>query len=390
MNTFPNQNRSASTSRRLSAEDFTSGSPKPQRHGLIARWNRLTAIPDAPANASFVQREVARKSRMTSNVLFFFTLMVASLIPACAFAVFLYPSYIWLTSGLFLACVVALFLNRQGWTATAGTLVTIAAFAALTAALFSTLPFDETTLQGYDMYVVVEVLAVALLPAPSVWFFLVASVASILGTLFGPIPHTHTLALDLQTRWFIITARPLGTLVLVAGVASILAGMMTTAIRRAAQAELIAQMEHDMNLQKQELEQGIQQILSTHVSVANGDLSARAPLTQDNVLWQIARALNNLLVRFQRAVYAEKQYKIVEDAVNEYVRKIQDAKQAQHDPVLPLSHTLLDPLVVELQNTKVSSNPDRLNFANSLNPSNAQKPNIRSENEWSSFFPPKP
>jgi methyl-accepting chemotaxis protein len=50
---------------------------------------------------------------------------------------------------------------------------------------------------------------------------------------------------------------------------------------------------------KQQLDNGIQQILQTHVAVANGDLNARAPLHQDHDLWQVARTLNNLIARLQ-------------------------------------------------------------------------------------------
>jgi nitrate/nitrite-specific signal transduction histidine kinase len=57
--------------------------------------------------------------------------------------------------------------------------------------------------------------------------------------------------------------------------------------------------------QKQELEDGIQQILDTHVHVANGDFTTRAPLTQDHLLWQIAHSLNTLVARLQRLSQAE-------------------------------------------------------------------------------------
>jgi len=44
-----------------------------------------------------------------------------------------------------------------------------------------------------------------------------------------------------------------------------------------------------------------QKIVETHVRVANGDLNARVPLTQDNLLWQVSGSLNNLLARLQRS-----------------------------------------------------------------------------------------
>src|SRR6185437_4470705 len=84
------------------------------------------------------------------------------------------------------------------------------------------------------------------------------------------------------------------------------------ALKRADRAEVIAEMERreleqnqkDLVL-KQQLDEGIQAILNTHVAVANGDFSARAPLKKENLLWRIAYSLNNLLARLQSLNAAE-------------------------------------------------------------------------------------
>jgi hypothetical protein len=326
---------------------------KGKSNSLLRHWYALTAIPEVPAHADFARREAVRKSRLTSSVLFFFTIMVVALLPACFLAP--YPSYFWLDLGLACACIVGLALNRRGYTVAAGVLVNLAGFLALTIALFSTIPFDETTLQGYDMYVIVELLAVSLLPMRSIFLAAALSAACIIVTLFT-MQHTATLDADLHSRLLIIVARPIGTLFLVAGVAYILASTMAAAIERAGRAELVARLqreiaerEHALAEQKRELDVGIQQILRTHVAVANGDWNARAPLTQDNVLWQIARALNTLLVRFQRAAQAERELRRVEQVVAYYVENLQQAEEEQRTLVLPLAHSPLDPLVVALQ-----------------------------------------
>lgn len=315
-------------------------------HRLIQYWNNLTSLPEALPDADFATREAVRQSRLTSNVLFFFFAMVIALLPVCFIAPYL--SYFWLDLGLAATCPFALWLNKKGHTLAAGILVNLAGFTALTIALFSTVPFDETTLQGYDMYVIVELLAVSLLPRRSIFIVAIVSAICILGTLFY-IPHTVILDKDLQTRFWIIIARPLGILFLVAGVAYILSSTMATAIKRAGRAELIAQLEHSLAEQHRELEEGIEQILTTHVAVANGDLTARAPLTQDNKLWQVAKALNTLLVRFQRAALAERRLAIVDQTVAYYVHYIQQAEQHHQIPILPLAQTNIDPLIVELQ-----------------------------------------
>jgi hypothetical protein len=315
---------------------------------LVRFWNALTAPTGYTAH-----REAARQSQLSSNVLFFFTVTVIALLPACFFA----PghSYFWLDMALAATSLIALILNRKGHTLAAGILVNVAGFLILTIALFTTIPFDETTLQGYDMYVIVELLAVSLLPMRSIFLVAALSTIAILGTLIY-MPHTTALNMDLHARLLIIIARPVGTLFLVAGVAYILASTMVTAIKRADRAELIAQLQHEIAEQehliaeqKHKLDAGIQQILQTHVAVANGNLHARAPLSEDNMLWKIARALNNLLVRYRRAAQAEAKLHHVDQVVAYYVSIIQQAERTQQVPVLPLKHTNIDPLIAALQ-----------------------------------------
>src|SRR5581483_712125 len=66
-------------------------------------------------------------------------------------------------------------------------------------------------------------------------------------------------------------------------------------------------------------------------------------------LWQVAKALNTLLVRFQRAVLAERRLALVDRAVVYYVQSIQQAERQQQLPILPLARTNIDPLIVALQ-----------------------------------------
>ena len=322
------------------------GSKASKRKRLIRFWNTLTAIPEAPSTADFAHREAVRQSQLSSNVLFFFTVTIIVLLPAC----FLAPghAYFLLDLGLVVTSIFALVLNRSGYTLAAGILVNLAGFLILTIALFTTVPFDETTLQGYDMYVIVELLAVSLLPLRSIFLVAAMSAMAILGTLVY-MPHTAILDKDLHARLLIIIARPIGTLFLVAGVAYILASIMRKAIKRADRAEFVAQLQHEIAERKQELDEGVQQILQTHVAVANGYLRTRAPLARDNMLWQIARALNNLLVRYQRAAQAEENLRRVDQAVFQYVVYIQQAEKNRQIPILPLKHTHIDPLIAALQ-----------------------------------------
>ena len=98
--------------------------------------------------------------------------------------------------------------------------------------------------------------------------------------------------------------------------------------------------------QKRQLDIGIQQILQTHVRAANGDYSARAPLGQDNILWQIASSLNNLLSRLQRSGQAEHQLRRTDEEIRRLAAAIDDA-QAGRKPIWPAPTGTAADLILE-------------------------------------------
>jgi nitrate/nitrite-specific signal transduction histidine kinase len=137
-------------------------------------------------------------------------------------------------------------------------------------------------------------------------------------------------------------------------------------------AEIVA-LQQGVAKQKRELENGIEQILQTHVQVANGDFSTRAPLTQDHLLWQIAHSLNNLLARLQRLNHAEVELQRIKVEFSRQVGSTQseaqqikaelqqiyaetqllanllrEAKAQEHPIWVPPSRTVLDALYREL------------------------------------------
>jgi hypothetical protein len=137
--------------------------------------------------------------------------------------------------------------------------------------------------------------------------------------------------------------------------------------------EEIVALQQAISQQKQELESGIQMILETHVQVANGDFTTRAPLAQDHLLWQVAYSLNNLLARLQRLNQAEaelQQAKVelrrqmgsgqmevqqiktelqqIYAETQHLVEALREAKLQEHPIQVSPSRTLLDPLCREL------------------------------------------
>jgi len=314
--------------------------------GIFEWWYKWTAVPEPPASASFLKREEARKVRMLSTILMFFLPTLVLVLPTTFFMPVVYARYADLA--LITAATVSLFLNRVGRVTTAALILVLGFEAALTLVVLTTNPLDATVFQVYDLYAMVELFAVSLLPIRSV--FAIAGCNSVffwVDLLYQK--ATPTLAPDIAQQFLPIVSRPIILEFIVAAVSFLWVSSATKAIMRADRAEMVGRLEHALVGQKRALEEGVAQILQTHVEVANGNLNARAPLNQDNALWQIARALNVLLVRLQRAAIAERDLHRVEQSVTQCVSIIQHAEEEQQLPRLPFTHTVIDPLIAALQ-----------------------------------------
>lgn len=263
---------------------------------------------------------------------------------------------LWSIIAMLGVCVLALVANKSGNTIVAGIIITIAFEGALGFVIFSTTPFDIINLRLFDLFIVGELLTVSLLP--SVTVFLVGALNSLFIFISLTVQsHTALLASVLKTQFSNALIVPVALQFIVAGVAFLWLQSSSRAIARADRAEMIALLEHTIAEQKQELEVGIERILQTHMAIANGELQARAPLTHDNVLWQVANSLNMLLQRYQRALAIEKEYENLSRANASLIGTIQQANRIRK-PLnhLPTTGTTLDPLIVLLNGVLASRN----------------------------------
>ncbi|HTK06861.1 MAG TPA: hypothetical protein VL485_06825 [Ktedonobacteraceae bacterium] len=313
--------------------------------GFFQWWYHLTAIPEPPSTASFLKREAARRSRMVSIVCFSFIITMLFCLPASFFI----PNRITIftTSMMLVIPIISLIFNRFQQQLLAGILLVVALQLAIMLVVLTTTPLDEVSLPIYDLLTMTELLAVSLLPVRSVFF--VGSINCIfISTSLIIQPHTTALAADLATQAVAIHIKPIALQILVAAISYLWVTSAHRAAIRADRAEMVANLEHALGEQKRRLEEGVEQILQTHVAIANGNLGARAPLTQDTMLWQIARALNTLLVRFQRASMAEKELRHIQQAITDTTQSIQQAEERHQQPSLIMTQSALDSLIVTL------------------------------------------
>lgn len=335
---------------------------------LLRWWYRLTAPAPVAASASLQEREISRRGRLTSATLLIVILLVLAAEPVAIFGankslifVLLIPVFI---------DIIALIFNRAGKITVAGVLVVFGIEVGLVLSILGPSlggnGLSTYTLPQYDLLVQADFVAVTLLPPVSVFFVLFLQSAFIVGTILL-LPHSAEFATIFSANQYEIFLRPITLQIIVAVVTYMWVTSAYQALRRADRAEVIAELEHrEAERQQQEivlkeqLDEGIQQILQTHVQVANGDFSARTPLRQENVLWRIAYSLNNLLARLQSLNYAESELQRARAETNRLVEAIHRAKQGQ--PVrLSRTGTHLDPLILELMSSPLVSNANATN-----------------------------
>jgi hypothetical protein len=238
--------------------------------------------------------------------------------------------------GGLLISFVALLFNRFGFSNVAGLLITSYVFASVCTVILNSPPgLNTTTLGLFYTLVFVEVLAASLLPVNWVLLAAIVNIAFVIGYLslqMKALAFAHAMPAD----FFAVVIRVISVHVFVVLVLWLWVRSATQAIKRADRAEELATRERQIQKlqlaelqQKDELEKDIELILQTHVQVSNGNFQARAPLSQDNLLWQIAYSLNNLIGRLQTYSQAETELAHARQTIARLTEELQEAKRKQ-------------------------------------------------------------
>ncbi|GHP00017.1 hypothetical protein KSF_100640 [Reticulibacter mediterranei] len=299
------QNNTSDSDEKIRAKTATNAKWGSSQIPLLSWWYRLVTPLDPPKTASLAQREKIRHARLAALTVPLFMLYLLTLLPQAISSHGLVQILLPLEGEII--CVVALLLNRRGWIQLAGILLLTQDIVGLTFSLFTT-PGGLTlnNLYRLDFTIVPDILALSFFSA-NILFLIFSITALQAWILITYTQHDQVMTYILQTNPFQVFSHIYALQLITVTVLYLWARSTELAIKRADRAEEIATFErHEKELREKELEQkrqldvGIQQILQTHVAVANGDFTVRAPLSQDHVLWQVAKALNNLIARIQR------------------------------------------------------------------------------------------
>jgi hypothetical protein len=277
-----------------------------QESAFLLWWYRLASPPRPAQNASFSVKERFRRGRASSQLIpAFYILLLISLSSAFGGT---NPFQILIVGGGLLTLTMATLLNRLGMVGTAGFIVVATAIVYPTLTILTTPGgLNMLILPLFGLLVLPLVCAVSFLPE---WWVFVVALVNIFFTFYALMyaPQTAELNTVLQIDFAGIITPIILIQIIVSVVAYLWVHSTVQALNRADRAEELARLEHDLALQseavaqqKQQVDDSIQQIVKTLMRWNNGDTTVRIPLTQENVLWQVAGAINNLLGRVQRS-----------------------------------------------------------------------------------------
>lgn len=318
--------------------------PEQQRRHPLSWWYRLST-PDAGSEA--FQETVISRSRLASILLLVILIAVIAFIPAALTSddYHIVPPVI----GMFIMTWVAIFLNRRGKVTWVGIIIVVSLDTAL---IYSLLSYPHFTLTQnavpiYDLFVLSDIIAISLLPINSILYISSFHSVFMLADIVLQ-PHTPDLQVLVDSTGYSLMVRPLTIQLVVALVTFLWVRNTIRALERANKAEVIAKLEHEIAAQREDLDEGIQQVLQTLVQAANGNLNVRAPLAQQNVLWQVGVGLNTLLARFQRSSQSEHELQQLKTEIQRLIYYVQQAKRRQTPLWLAPGGTDIDVLISEL------------------------------------------
>jgi hypothetical protein len=308
----------------------------------LAWWYHLVAPPEPLISAKFSQRENVRHGKLAAIAMPIFMLFLLTVVMQQAIISHDPVLTLLLFMGL-MGSFLILLLNRKGFVKLAGVLALSLLYVGETISLlrFSG-GLTMSSIYTLDFTIIPDLLVLAFFSANSLALIVGLNFLQVLVVLvYGPHDATvahllHTAPLEIFFHIYILQ-------LITAIVLYLWARSTENALIRADRAEEIIAFERreraqqDLELeQKRQLDAGIQEILQTHIAVANGDLSVRAPLHQDHVLWQVAASLNNLIARLQSLSLSEREHRQHMQREDERKNNTRKFEQTQTSiPVLP-------------------------------------------------------
>ena len=315
---------------------YTSQSVTP----TVGRWLRMTSSGWDKPQETIEQREMVRRSRLTSWILLGVLVTLLIFIPSVTRDV---ASAFSVVGALFIT-IIAIVLNRHGFVSLAGTLLVVMMCMATLSVVIAS-PGGKISLvylPAYDILAIPVVVGASILPRWS-GFIIAAICATLIYVDLLLQPKADDLLRAITTYGLpVLAGRPISILIIVALVAFLWVRSMDQAVRRADRAEELHELEQQIiqvrTLWSEEANDFVQGTINAVAAIANGQ-EARVQLPLNHSFTTQATFVNTQLHQFykMKQAAAKGNNEQVEIAVG-YLLKI---LQGLHDGRVTLK--LLDP-----------------------------------------------
>ncbi|HCI79769.1 MAG TPA: hypothetical protein DHW02_08770 [Ktedonobacter sp.] len=328
---------------------------------FLTRWYNIS-LPKREPDTTPEQRERTRYAQLTSSFLLLVFVLYLLVAPFMIFDSPRSPSSPPIAYGMLAFLLASFVLGRIGRQIASAICIIGYVFLVVIGPLVTN-PLDPTLVPLLHTLVIAIILAGALMPPVAALIAgLCSALASVFITVVPILPRTPAYQQMLNQQLYTVSlVLPLSIQITVAVVTFVIMRNLIRAIRRADRAEEIAQLRQEIVKQTQvraneqeQLAEGIAVIAQVHARIANGDMHARVPLNADNVLWQVAVPLNNLLNRLQGSKEKADQFDRMSIAIHQLQQQMELARLRGQAVQFPRTGTLLDAILMEYQRNTTS------------------------------------
>lgn len=247
--------------------------------------------------------------------------------------------------------VVILLLNRAGKQVGAALLLVFSLDGVLEGTLL-TAPggLGSGWLLTFDLFIFPLCVVGVLLHRRYIWMFVLLHIGMILGDFYF-LHHAPDL-ITLINDWHnptVVFVRPVLLQIGCGLVCWLSVGSTDEAISRADRAELITRLQASIAREKQQLEDGIQELVVVLSNAANGNYASSAQLPRDSALWRIGIAIETLFARLRSGRQTEQATQQLLREIQTLTSLVRAARSGQAVQWPGPNNGMLDPLVRELR-----------------------------------------
>jgi hypothetical protein len=330
---------------------FPSEPTVPARRGPWGAWLRLTSPrPTAEQLRNAVVRERVRRAQVLSGLLLMVLILSAILAPNAVIPA-PDPGTIGGLGFLVVTIIICAIFNRRGNVTTAGVVFVASIAGAITITIFGTpAGLGLQDMPDFDLFAIPVVLAGVLLPRVySIITWFVVSAFTTIYVIFAPEQPNLVHYIGVATI-YVAVARP----IILAGFLAVISWIAAGSVQRAIfQEDKNAEVERAYAAladQKQRLDEAISVIQGVHARVANGDLTARAPIVGGELV-PLTISLNLMLERLNRLQIAENNLGNLEISVQHLSQVLNELAQGYIATPVPAATNFgrLGPIALNLE-----------------------------------------